>query len=229
MANAVEKLRKENNERDKQLTKENGLLMMDMVVYLRNSDLCDYDIEMIRRDLYGMIYEAQLRNESAGQVIGEDFKGFCDEIMASGRQKSFYEKLLEWAYIVIVGAGTLFLIEIIFSGFFLEAIHGDFGMPVSIGFVISTILILLGSVAIYWYITKHSFELPGAGLNKYKMLFVGGFMIYFTGAILLKYFLDDVSLFQINILIGIAGFTAAYLFVKFLGDRNANLIAETHK
>ncbi len=227
--NAVEKLRKENNERDKQLTKENGLLMIDMVVYLRCSNLCDYDIEMIRRDLFGMIYEAQLRNEPVRQVIGEDYKSFCDEIMANGRQKDFYEKLLEWAYIIIVGVGTLFLIEIVFSGFFLELFRGNFSMPISSGFVISTGLIILGAVVIYWYITKHSFELPGSGLNKYKMLFLGGFVLYFTGAIMLKVLMDDIRLFQINAMIGIAGFAAAYLLVKVLGDRNADLIAETHK
>lgn len=229
MANAVEKLRKENNERDKLLTKENGLLITDMVVYLRCSDLCDYDIEVIRRDLFGMIYEAQMRNESASQVIGDSYKSFCDEIMANGRQKDFYEKFLEWAYIVIVGAGTLYLIEIFFSGFFLDLLRGNFSMPISAGFLISTVLIILGAVVMYWYITKHSFELPGVGLNRYKMVFLGGFILYFTGAILLKVLMDDISLFSINALIGITGFAAAYLLVKVLGDRNANLIAETHK
>ena len=227
--NAVEKLRKVNNERDKQLSKENGLLMTDMVVYLRCSNLCDYDIEMIRRDLFGMIYEAQLRNEPARQVFGSSYKSFCDEIIANGRQKDFYEKFLEWAYIIVVGAGTLFLIEIVFSGFFLDIFHGNFSMQISVGYAISTVLIILGAVAIYWYITKHSFELPGIGMNKYKMLFLGGFVLYFTGAVLLKFFMDDISLFRINVLIGIAAFAAAYLLVKILGDRNANLIAQTHK
>lgn len=229
MTNAVEKLRKENNERDKQLTKENGLLMTDMVVYLRCSNLCDYDIELIRRDLFGMIYEAQLRNEPVRQVIGEDYKSFCDEIMASGRQKDFLEKFLEWAYIIIVGAGTLFLIEIIFSGFFLELLHGNFSMQVSAGFALSTVLIIAGAVVVYAYITKHSFELPGRGMNKYKAFFIGGFVIYFTGAILLKVLMDKNNLFQMNVIIGLAGFAVAYLLVKLLGNWYSNLIAETHK
>ncbi|MEL7657597.1 MAG: hypothetical protein AAGU75_17015, partial [Bacillota bacterium] len=74
MANLLENLRKENNGNDKLLSKENTLIMTDMVVYIRSSDLSDYDIEVIRRELFGMIYEAQLRNESAGQVIGDDYK-----------------------------------------------------------------------------------------------------------------------------------------------------------
>lgn len=49
MSNSLEKLRKENNSNDKLLTKENDRIMTDMVVYLRSSKLCDYDIEIIRR------------------------------------------------------------------------------------------------------------------------------------------------------------------------------------
>lgn len=230
MANMLEKLRKENNKRDKLLTKVNSRIMMDMVVYLRCSNLCDYDIEVIRRELFGMIYEAQLRNEPADRVLGDDYKGFCEELMKSGRQKDFYEKFLEWAYILITGVGTLFLIEIVFSGFFLKSfVHGDFSMPVSAGFLVSTVLIILGAIVIYWFITKHSFELPGEGLNKYKMLFIGGFVIYFTGAIMLKVLMNDISLLHINVLISIAVYASAYLLVKVLGDRNSNLIAATHR
>jgi DNA-binding ferritin-like protein (Dps family) len=226
----LEKLRKENNASDKMLTKENGLIMMDMVVYLRSSDLCDYDIEVIRRELFAMIYEAQLRNEPADRVIGDDYKGFCEELMKNGRQKDFYEKFLEWAYIVITGVGTLFLIEVVFSGFILESfLHGNFSIPISAGFLVSTVLIILGAIVIYWFITKHSFELPGKGLNKYRILFLIGFVIYFTGAFMLKVLMDDISLLHINVLIGIACFAAAYLLVKVLGDWNSNQIAATHK
>ena len=90
--------------------------MTDMIVYLRHSNLCDYDIEVIRRDLYGMIYEAQLKNEPAQHVIGDDYKGFCQELIMSGRQKDIYEKFLEWAHIGIVGIGTLFgILRALFS------------------------------------------------------------------------------------------------------------------
>lgn len=230
MANLLEKLRKENNERDKLLSAENNRIMMDMVVFLRGSNLCDYDLEVIRRELFGMVYEAQLRNESAEQVIGEDYKRFCQELMENGRQKSKYEKFLEWAYIVIVGAGVLFLIELVFSGFFIESFtHGNFDMPVSLGFAVSTVLAIAGSVVLYWFVTKYSFELPGNGMGKYKIYFITGFMLYFSAVVMIKVLLDDVYLFKINVIIPVFTFAAAYLLVKFLGDRNADLIAETHK
>lgn len=230
MANLLEKLRKANNERDKQLTKENNLIMTDMVVYLRSSNLCDYDIEVIRRELFGMIYEAQVRNEPINQVIGDDYKGFCAELMKNGRQKGFYEKLLERAYIGVVGIGTLFVIEIIFTGFILEPfVYGNTSMPVSYGFLISTCLIIAGALLVYWFFTRYSFELSRKGLSAYKVYFFAGFTFYFAGTIIIKVLLGDKNLFEINLLIPISVLAAAYLLVKVLTDKNENHIAETHR
>jgi len=229
MANLLEKLRKENNESDKLLTKENNLIMTDMVVYLRNSNLCDYDIEVIRRELFGMIYEAQLKNEPAGQVIGDDYKGFCEELMRNGRQKDFYEKFLEWAYIGVVGIETLFLIELISSGFVLELFHGNISMPISFGFLISTCLIIAGALLVYWFLTKYSFELSRKGFTSYKVYFIAGFTFFFAGTLMIKFLLGDKNLFEINVFIPIMVLAASYLIVKVLGNRNANHIAETHR
>lgn len=230
MANLLEQLRKENNGKDKLLSKENNLIMTDMIVYLRSSDLCDYDIEVIRRELFGMVYEAQLRNEPASQVFGEDYKGFCEDLMKNGRQKSLYEKFLEWAYIVVLGVGVLFAIEVIFSGFIFEPfLYGNVSMPITSGFLISTCMTVVGAITIYWFFTKHSFELSEKGLSGYKMFFIIGFVLFFTGTILIKVLMDDKNLFAINVLVPVAFFVVSYLAVRILGDRNANQIGETHK
>ena len=230
MTNLLDMLRKENNQRDKMLSEANNLIMTDMVVYLRSSDLCDYDIEVIRRELFGMIYEAQLRNESADLVIGKDFKSFCEELMKNGRQKSSYEKFLEWAYIGIVGIGVLLAIEIVFSGFFLEPfLHGNVSMPITTGFLLSTGLTLAGAVVVYWFFTKNSFELSRPGMTIYKVCFFTGFTFFFAGTVLIKVLMDDMNVFKINVFIPILFVTAAYLLIKILGDKNANHIAETHK
>ena len=230
MANLVEKLRKENNKSDKLLSKENALIMTNMIVYLRSSDLSDYDIEVIRRELFGMIYEAQLRNESASQVIGDDYKSFCEELMKNGRQKGSYEKFLEWSYIGVVGIGVLFAIEFVYSGFIFEPFgHGNFNMPISSGFLISICMIMVGALGVYWFFTKYSFELSEKGITKNKVLYVIGFTLFFAGTLLIKFFFGNNNLFKINVLIPLGFFSIAYLAVRLLGDSNANRIAKTHK
>ncbi len=230
MANLLDKLRKENNQKDKMLTKENDLIMTDIVVYLRSSDLCDYDIEVIRRELFGMIYEAQLRNEPANQVIGNDYKSFCEELMKNGRREGFYEKFLDWAYIGIIGVGTLLATEMIFSGFLLNLFfQRNFNMPITAGFITSAGLIMVMATLVYWFFAKYSFELSGSGSTAYKVWFVLGFTVCFAGIVMIKVLLDDIILFQLNGFIPVLLFSVAYLLIKILEDRNANQIAMTHK
>lgn len=229
MANMVERLRKENNERDQQLSEENNLIMTNMVVYLRSSDLCDYDIEVIRRELFGMIYEAQLREESARQIIGDNYKEFCEELMKSGRQKSLYEKFLEWAYVGTVGLGSLLFIEVVFTGFLFQSIlHGNFNMDFSAGFIISTLMVVAEAEAFYWFFTKYTFELSVSGLSKYKILFIAGFALYFAATVLIKLKLDDSSLFQMNVLIPTVILASLYGLIKILGDRYTDRLVKTH-
>lgn len=220
MVNRLKKLRKENNEKDKLLSQENRRLMTDMVVYLRSSNLCDYDIEAIRRELFGMIYEAQLRGETADQAIGDNYKGFCDELMESGRQKSFYEKAMEWAYVLVAGLGSLFVVEAVFSGVLYGAFfHGGFTITITLGFAVSAVLMVAGAWSVYGYITKYSFQLPGKGLSRYRIFFLIGFVLYFSGTLVVRMLLDDIRLFQLNVFIPLAVFAAAYLIVKGLGDK----------
>src|SRR5665648_902590 len=98
MINYEKKLRKENNQQEKQLTKENNGILIDAVVYLHSSDLCEYDIEVIRKELFGMAWEAQLRGENFSSVIGDDFKLFCDELIKVGRKKRNMKKC--WKYYI---------------------------------------------------------------------------------------------------------------------------------
>lgn len=230
MGNLLDILRKENNIKEKQLSKENNLLMTDMILYLKSSDLCEYDIEVIRRELFGMVYEAQLRGDHMSQVIGDDYKEFCEALMDNGRQKTVYEKFLEGAYIAVVGGGMLFLMEVLFSGAFLHPFRsGIFTMDITLGFLTSTAIILVAALAIYWLFTKHAFELSGEGALKYKMIFIAGFTVFFSGSILIKMFLGKQILFQLNFLYPATFLVLAYLTIKILGDRNADRLARTHK
>ena len=230
MSNSLEKLRKENNSNDKLLTKENDRIMTDMVVYLRSSKLCDYDIEIIRRELFGMIYEAQIRLEPISQVIGTDYKEFCNQLMENGRQKSTYERILEWAYIGVVGAGVLFLIEVFFTGYIFDLMKNrQWNMPITTGFVLSAFVILGAALAVYWFFTKYSFELSGTGSFRYQMGFIVGFTALFVGIGMIKYLLGDQDLFRVNVAFPIILLGASYLLVKILGDKYADQMSETHR
>lgn len=222
MANKLEKLRKENNAQDKQLSKENGTIITDMVCYLRSSDLCDYDIEIIRKELTGMALEAQLRNEKFNDVVSDDYKTLCDELVKNGRQKTLYEKTLEVLYILVYGIGALYVIEILFSSTIINIFKsGQFTMPITSGFVISSLFAVGIAFCTYYYFTKKSFELSKHN-RKVQILFIIGFAAAWTATVLIKVFMKNNVLFSINCLYPIVLVAIAFMVIKFLSDRYAN-------
>lgn len=81
-------LLRENNAREQELTPAARQGMTDVVVYLRGQDLSQLAQEEIRRDIQEMILEGEKRGETMEQVIGEDYRAFCDEIVAAVPRRS---------------------------------------------------------------------------------------------------------------------------------------------
>ena len=93
-------LNRENNTLDKQIFAENQGVFTDMICYLRGSSLSAYDQERVRRDLTEMVLDAQERGDTLSDVIGGDYKAFCDEIIASLPHKSAGRRAAEYGGIV---------------------------------------------------------------------------------------------------------------------------------
>lgn len=220
MENKLTKLRKENNLIDKQLSKENNLILTDMVCYLHSSDICEYDIEVIRKELTGMALEAQLRSEKFQDVIGEDYKELCDELMKNSRKKTLYEKLLENLYILIHGIGILFIFEIITTPTITNIFkNGSFKMDITTGFAVTIFTAVAMAFGIYYYITKKAFE---SSSQKYKLIFIISFTAIWTSVIIFRILKGKAVMFQINCIYPLVFFAFAYAAIKYLDNRHAN-------
>ncbi|HWQ42405.1 MAG TPA: hypothetical protein VN456_10285, partial [Desulfosporosinus sp.] len=103
MKKAVNDLRKKNNELDKKLTERNSLIMTDMIVYLRVSNITDEQVESVRQDLLDMVLTAQDRGDDISSIIGEDYQAFCNEILQSATPKTFRERAAEVVSIIYKG------------------------------------------------------------------------------------------------------------------------------
>ncbi|SDI38375.1 hypothetical protein [Desulfosporosinus hippei] len=229
MANQLEQLRKENNVLDKQLSKENNTIMMDMVCYLRSSNLCEYDIEIIRKELTGMALEAQLRNEKFNDVVGDDYKALCDELMKNGRKKTLYEKTLEILYVLVFGIGTLYLVEILFSSTIINIVKfGQFALPITSGFLVSTFFAVVMAFSVYNYFTKNSFELSNHN-RKTQIIFIIAFTAVWTAVLLIRVYMGNTVLWSVNCLYPTLFLAIAFVLVKSLGDRHANNLIKTYR
>ena len=222
MKNQLEELRQSNNKLDQQLSKENNAILTDMVCYLKSSDLREYEIEVIRKDLTGMALETQLRNEKFSDIAGDDYKELCDELIKNGSRKSFCEKALELLYVLAFGVGILYFAEIIFTSTIINIFkYGQFSMPITSGFLISTLAAVGMGFGIYYYFTKMAFALSAPG-HKTKVLFIIGFTVIWAALVVIRVFLGKTVLFHINCLYPLLFFVIAFTVIKFLSNRYTN-------
>ena len=95
MSRRTRELLNENNERERALTAEANAALTDIVVYLRASRLSEYEQELVRRDIAQMLLDGAARGQDAQEVIGGDYRQFCDDIIAAFPRPGMKERALE--------------------------------------------------------------------------------------------------------------------------------------
>lgn len=186
MPNLLKKLRQDNDLLERQLTQENYKIMQEIVCYLRSADLCDCDLEIIWKDLAGMLLEAQLRNEKCIDVFGDDYRLMCDELIKDGMQKTMYKKLLEVLNILIFSIGVIYIIEFLFSSkLILIVMSCQFTVLITTGLVIAALCTFGIAFCIYYYIAKSSIQLSIHN-RIIQILFIIGLLMGWTVTILIR-------------------------------------------
>lgn len=165
MNKPTKELRQINNELDKQVNPENANPLTDIICYLRGSNISEHDQEVIRHDLLEMILSAQKRGENIQSVIGEDYKVFCDNIIASLPPQSLREKMLGFFSTIFLSMSILGLINIITSKDtillirnFIKGEPSSLQIAFSIGSLITYGMIIAAAFIIVHIICKKSFQ-----------------------------------------------------------------------
>lgn len=69
MNKKAKKLAKENEKLDKNISEESSEKYIDMVVYIRGSQLSDYNQEVVRQDIINMIIDGENRGDSIDTIV----------------------------------------------------------------------------------------------------------------------------------------------------------------
>ncbi|WP_085832620.1 hypothetical protein [Clostridium merdae] len=180
-------LNRSNNKLDKNLFPEYVPVMVDMVCYLRASHLSEYHQEIVRQDLLEMLLSAQERGDSIESVIGNDYKTFCDEIIASLPARTVPQRICGALSTFFQCAAILSVIGVLFSKDTYRIIRTaftnqpvDFLISVPISSVISFALIIAFSAFIVQSICKTVFQTEKKRLGFGKAFLIGvGIMAFF--------------------------------------------------
>lgn len=166
MSRRTKLLRKENNEMEKQLQADgNASLLTDIVVYLRSANISPYDQEKVRRDIREMLMEGEKRGETAEDIIGGDYKLFCDEVVAEIPKLSRKETILGALRDGLLSADVLLAIWFVWQAVEQIILTGALSsFTLTAGNIISFLLIMAGASLMFHAFSKNhllSMRLPG--------------------------------------------------------------------
>ncbi|MCR5083866.1 MAG: hypothetical protein K6B15_10385 [Parasporobacterium sp.] len=185
-------LNKQNNELDELIKDENQKVFTDIICYLRNSDLSDYNTEAVRNDITNMIIDAQKRGDSIDEVIGEDYKEFCDSIIATFPRKMPFEKMLEIIDLFCICISIIMLIFMFLSQNTIDIIRNlatnqavDLTYTVTLGTIIGFVSIIIFSIFIVKMILNNIFE----GNDKKEHLVAVASFVVTVGLLIVSVFL----------------------------------------
>ena len=214
MKSEAKKLLRENNQREKLLSKDSQKAMTDIVVYLRGRDLSQYHQEEVRRDIQEMVLEAEGRGETMESVIGGDYKTFCDEIVSAFPPRSKKEKVLEQLDILLSAWGILMVIWLVKS----LVSNGMTGpLILTLGQLICWAVILVVAEAIVWWVTRTAFDQPketGKVKTFVKVWILGALVL---AEILLPTFFITVPLVTIPLSVAVVVTILPFLALQVLG------------
>ncbi len=218
MSKRLEELRKINDKLDEQISEENQPVFTDMICYIRSADIALADQETVRRDLSEMIISAQNRGDNIKDVIGEDFKEFCDEVIANLPPKTVKEKWIERLDGICLCIAVLGTINLVFSLDFYRAVKNiitqqptSFDIGITVGMLIATIAIMVISIFVVNRITRTALEEENRS-NKSKTIITGaavgaGIIAFF----IITWTLGKQILFRINIVFALVILAALFV------------------
>ncbi|WP_394267204.1 hypothetical protein, partial [Anaerotignum sp.] len=157
-----------------------------MVVYLRASRLPMSLQEQVRQDITHMFLEGQERGASPDEIIGEDYKGFCDAILRELPQNTRSTHILcsirDISLVLCAGIAALFLPDLVVS--FLS--HSPF-LTLSLGKLIFLAVLITFAYALVEHICKNAFACDQKQDAFEKKLYLLGLLLGFVCLFFLKH------------------------------------------
>lgn len=89
--NVLKLLKKENEKQSLQLTRDDFILIRDIMKKMNVFKINSYDALIIQRDLIGMAHEMKHRGTSLTEEMGDGFDGFIQDVIQNSRGPSYWE------------------------------------------------------------------------------------------------------------------------------------------
>ena len=203
------------------LTGEHRDVMKAMEAYIKNSELKKEEVFSICRKLAEKLYRAQRQGQTVEQALGKDLIGVCDVYIHLGAKKTAAERRIESLEGCLIGLLALVLIELFYTGTAQGLLDFAIKMPITQGFIISSVLILGFAWALSRMLNQHTF---GFSEKKQRLRSVGAivlFTVIWVASLFAKWALRKHVLCWVNAWIPIAAIAVLYLIALAIKRKTA--------
>ena len=204
----TKQLMRENNAFERALSPEFNQVLTDMVVYLRSAPVSEYNQELVRRDIGRMFLDAQRRGDSPADVIGEDYRQFCDQVLAEVPRLTVRERVLDGLSTSLVCLGVWGVIWLFNRGLLAVVRGGWPDIPVTVGDLLATALILAAAGYLFHAFSRAAFS------SSYAGLFVKVFLILAAMLVVSRVF--TAALVHVHFGVVLAGIVLCFVLGKVL-------------
>lgn len=159
MNREFKRLLQNNNKAEEKIYDDNNKIYSDMIVYLRGSDMTEYNQELVRQDLIQMILDGQERGDDIQKIMGNNYKEICDEIIEAMPKKTTKEKvsdILELTFSATWIMGAIFIVKAIVENFW--GTNNNWRFILSVGNIINMVMIIITANVVVNYTCKTAFN-----------------------------------------------------------------------
>lgn len=151
---------------------ENKEVLTNMVVYIRAANINPYDQEKVRRDMTEMILDGEHRGAPIKDVIGENYRLFCDDVIAEIPKLTGRTRILSFCRDLFLLTSMLLALWLFFQC--VQQMTKPSTWPyatLTAGNLIRGLLILALSTALVQAICKNAFRTDAGSKKKEAFLF----------------------------------------------------------
>ena len=160
----TKQLMRENNAFERAPSPEFNQVLTTLVAYPRSAPLGAYNQGLVRRDIGRMFLDAQRRGDSPADVIGEDYRQFCDQVLAEVPRLTVRERVLDGLSTSLVCLGVWGVIWLFNRGLLAVVRGGWPDIPVTVGDLLATVLILVAAGYLFYSVSRSAFSASSTSL-----------------------------------------------------------------
>lgn len=158
MNKTIKEMRQANEALEKGLSEKADSVQTDMVVYIRSQSISLEDQEKVRGDIAAMLLEGEGRGLTPTEIIGEDYKAFCDELIAEIPKLGTFQRVLAALSTDFLSLSVLMAIWTVFTPINMLILKKPwYILPLELGDMIFAAAIILTATLVTVYIMRGVF------------------------------------------------------------------------